>query len=537
MFSGLSRLEALKLGFGVYYLDLLKDADEVLAVGAACAVIDTDFAPPTIWPRLIELSQFPAVKTRAFDFFMDLPDYAQADAVRARPLKPAGDLAQRGMDAKFEQDHAALARIEVDRFLQTGHRDHLSAAVEAAESGGGWRASLPILEQLVLINPQEGRWPFQLCVTLHQANQFEPLAAFCDRAESVEIFPTVTTLFRAVLDAEQGRRAAGMKKLTALGAGKLPKAVEAYLCRTMAVLLEAEGRFEEAAKYLVRQNRLNRGEAFNPQGFTAQVSRNEALRFEPLPADERTNHFIMLGFPRSGTTLLENVLASHPQVETFEEIPASSRINRHVAELPAGTTALTQQQALALRGVYYAEMDHWKKQPTAAAFVDKLPILSAQASILTRLFPGKRYIFSIRHPFDVVLSSYKQNFSPNVAMDNFTTFEDSCRIYDFVMRKWFGVFNLDSEQVCYVRYDALVEDFQVEVTRALDFLGVGWDESVLSFSERADERKVRTPSYAKVRSGISIGVQSSWRKYEFLYRKPEARLLKPWLELFGYEGL
>ena len=536
-FSKISRLESLKLGFAHYYLTLLEDDDPILSVGAACALIDTGYTPAHIWPRLLQLCEHQAVKTRAFEACLDEADYQRADAVRSRPMRASDDLVQRAMDARFEQDNAELTRLEIDQFLLTGSRDHLSAAADAAELDGGWKKALPILEGLVLINPQEARWPFNLCLMLQQANQFKVLGEFCDLSDSIGIFPNISAIFRAVIALEERRYADGLKLLDGLGVSKPPVQIEKFVAKTRAALCEGAGRYEEANKWYIRQNKAGRAGDFNPKGFYDQIRGNARLAVPALPADPRTNDLLMLGFPRSGTTLLENVLASHPGIETFEEIPAFARMNAFIAALPEGTSALTLDQAMTVRARYYAEIDHWKRKPGASVFIDKLPIISGQAKFLSRIFPDKRYIFSIRHPYDVVLSCYKQNFTPNVAMDNFTTIEDSCKVYDFVMRNWFDVFSLQSEQVCYIRYDALVQDFRVEVTRALGFLGFDWDDSVLSFSERAEDRKVKTPSYAKVRSGIGIGVQSSWRYYDFLFRKPEARLLKPWLDLFGYEGV
>lgn len=183
---------------------------------------------------------------------------------------------------------------------------------------------------------------------------------------------------------------------------------------------------------------------------------------------------------------------------------------------------------------YYTEIERRRKKQGATVFVDKLPLMSYRAPMLEKLFPQKRYIFSIRHPYDVVLSCFRQNFAPNTAMDHLTSMERAFRLYDFTMTRWFDHFSLTSERVCYIRYDNLVLDARNEVGRALDFLGVNWQEGVMDFSSRADERRAQTPSYQKVRKGLTIGVQSSWRNYEFLFKKPEARLLDKWVQHFGY---
>jgi hypothetical protein len=527
----------LKKGFGNYYAELLQEKDEVLSVGAACALTDSSFVPPAILPRLEALAGFQSVRTRAFDYFMKNYEYDLANAITQIPVRPVGDLVQQAMEAACVNDYAALARIEAQKFLQTGILEHLVQAVNAAEFEGGWKRALPLLVKLVLVNPQDGRWPLRLCRTLIDANQLDLVMQFCDISDTVGIFPMVSTIYRSVLAENKGALDEGLKLLDKMDMKSMPRTVEIEVCRIKAFLLDKSGRYEEANRWYEKQNKLYRTEIFDRNRFIEGVRKKAALAVPELPRDDHENYFMMLGFPRSGTTLLENVLASHPAIETFEEIPSWGSLQQIVRPIAEENRPLPYDAAVKARRRYYREIDRRKRKAGANIIIDKLPILSADAVLLDKMFPQKKYVFSIRHPYDVVLSCFKQSFGPNAAMDNFTTFEDSCRAYDFTMGQWFSVFSLESERVCYVRYDRLVKDLQTEVTRALQFVGAEWDKNVLKFAQRADERKSKTPSYAKVRQGVSIGVQTSWRNYEFLFRKPEARPLDQWIKFFGYEGL
>lgn len=527
----------LKQGFGNYYVQLLQEKDEVLSVGAACALTDSNFVPPAILPRLEQLAGFQSVRTKAFDFFMRNFEYGLAGAVSEVPPRPHDDIVQKAMRASLGNDYAALTRIEIQKFLQTGILEHLLQAINAAENFGGWKTALPLQVKLVLINPQDGRWPMQLCRMLVDANQFELLRQFCDISETVGIFPNVNAIYRSVLVEANGQPAEGLKLLDQVDTKSLPRGIETEICKIRAMLLDKCGRFEEANRWYEKQNVLYRTDTFDRNLFIERAKKKAALVVPELPPDVHDNYFMMLGFPRSGTTLLENVLAAHPAIETFEEIPSWASLQQIVRPISEESRPLPYDAAIKARTRYYHEIDRRRRKAGAGIFIDKLPILSADAVLLDKLFPQKKYIFSIRHPYDVVLSCFKQSFGPNAAMDNFTTFEDSCRAYDFTMGQWFSVFSLESERVCYVRYDRLVENLQEEVTRALQFVGAEWDKSVLKFAQRADDRKNKTPSYAKVRLGVSIGVQTSWRNYEFLFRRREARPLDRWVKFFGYEGL
>jgi hypothetical protein len=188
---------------------------------------------------------------------------------------------------------------------------------------------------------------------------------------------------------------------------------------------------------------------------------------------------------------------------------------------------------LRARERYYDEVLRRSRKAGARVFIDKMPMRSIEAGFLVKLFPDKRYIFSIRHPFDVVLSCFKQYFGRNIAMDHFRTFESAARLYDFTMTQWFGVFALTDPRIHYLRYDDLVTDFEPSMRGALQFLGVPWDDAVFGFAEAAEARAARTPSYQKVRQGLTIGVQTQWRNYGFLFQSDSARPLYKWAEFFG----
>ncbi len=528
-------LDKLNLGPVGYFTALTNDSDEILAVGAANVLLDQSVAPETVWDRIVDLSKHQSVQLRAFDFFVSNFEYERARAVLETPLRPSDHLIKRQLAATFEVDALEMIDIEIERFYRTGEVGPIASAASAAEATGGWRRALPLIVDLMLINPQNAGWPMRFGRALREANRFDLLQRFCDIVDKIEIFPNISLVFRAAIAVKSGSAKDGLKLLERVDLRKVPDS-EVTVAAMKAELFEKLGRIDDAYGAYLRQNKLLRPKDFKPGAFADRVRAKGAVKLAPLPPDERTNHYVMLGFPRSGTTLLENALAAHPRIETFEEIPSFGAINHLFRPAHIEGKPLDPDFAAKARTRYYREIDRRKKKAGADIFVDKLPIISAEAKFLRKLFSEKRYIFSIRHPYDVVLSCFKQAFGSNIAMDNFTTFEDSCRVYDFAMGEWFSQFSLDSPEVCYVRYDRLVTDLKGEVSRVLAFLGAQWDEDVLHFAERAGEREVKTPSYAKVRAGLSIGVQSSWRKYAFLFKTKEARLLDRWVEHFGYEA-
>jgi hypothetical protein len=531
-------LDKLKLGPVGYYTALLREDDEILAVAAANVLLSEGAVSEDMRDRIVSLCGSLSVQLRAFDFLMKEYDYDRVRAAIDTPGRSSDELIRRHFEATLGNDRERLADIELERFHRTGDLSSIHAAAAAAEDVGGWREALSLRIDLILANPQDPVWQFRLIHTLRNVNRFDLLERFCSIFEKLKIFPNISAFLRAVLAQQGGDASQGLRWLQRVPTKGIPKIGAVSLLRLRAELLEQSRRFEDAYRAFCEQNELLRSPGFNPTMFREQVKARAAVQVEDSGPDERMDHYMMLGFPRSGTTLLENALAAHPLVETFEEISALTVLSEFFLRRNGRRAApLDRNFMLEARQRYYREIDRNKKIASARIFVDKMPIASVEAKFLMKIFPEKKYIFSIRHPYDVVLSCFKQPFAPNPAMDNFTTFADSCRVYDFVMNEWFSTFGLDSDHVCYIRYDRLVTDLKAEVTRALAFMGLEWNEDILEFAQRAEERGNKTPSYSKVRQGLTLGVQSSWRNYEFLFRSADARPLDRWVAFFGYEGL
>ena len=102
------------------------------------------------------------------------------------------------------------------------------------------------------------------------------------------------------------------------------------------------------------------------------------------------------------------------------------------------------------------------------------------------------------------------------------------------MNEWFRHHTMDDPNVHYVRYEELVTDFERVTKGTLEFLGVPWDDAVNNFATAASNRAAKTPSYQKVRQGLSIGVQTQWRNYGFVFQSEDAAPLRKWVEFFGY---
>ena len=260
---------------------------------------------------------------------------------------------------------------------------------------------------------------------------------------------------------------------------------------------------------------------------------------EPRPraADPRL-HVFLVGFPRSGTTLLENVLAAHPEVVSLEEkdclapaIHAYLGSNEGLGSL----ATLGAGDALRQRDAYWGQVRSFGVEPRGKVFIDKMPLMSVNLPLVAKLFPGARILFARRDPRDVVLSCFRRRFGMNPSMYQLLTLEGTAAYYDAVMRLaqiWRQLLPLPQHLV---RYESLVEDFDGTARAACDFLGLAWDEGLRDFAARARTRGISTPSAAQVARGLNREGQGSWRRYR-QQMEPVLPTLRPWVEAFGYEA-
>jgi tetratricopeptide (TPR) repeat protein len=442
--------------------------------------------------------------------------------------------------AMISNDYQAQVTLHEKLYLHTGNLEHISQARVVASMRLNWKSALVHLLRGIFTHVE----------TLQSSTigLLRMLEAEDARAEfkviAQAIYPNKDILEAVVYGAAQlqywdknfDRAIQILEDSGAQALAKQPMA--ARFNNLIANCYEKMGRFQEAAEWYQKQNDALKKDMPRPQQFSARIEGRALWNVPELPRDDKDNYFVMTGFTRSGTTLLENVLASHPQVVTCEETLSFNRsldtaFHVHIAEDPQKTNVGLRAELN--RELYYQDLTRFVDKPSPKAIIDKTPMMGASIKYLEKLMPQKRYIFSIRHPYDVVLSNYKQIYNQTIEMVSFNTIYESCVLYDFVMRTWFDVFPGQDERVHYVVYDELVNDFDRVVHGALEFLDVEWSKEVSDFAKSSANRAVRTPSYTKVRQGLGIGVQSTRKNYDFLFDDKCRALLDPWVERHGYD--
>jgi tetratricopeptide (TPR) repeat protein len=250
------------------------------------------------------------------------------------------------------------------------------------------------------------------------------------------------------------------------------------------------------------------------------------------------------GHARSGTTLLEQVLDSHPDIVSAEETQnfhddAYTPLRRN---LPPETTMLAGLDGASIQTLRQARERYFQSMslglggsPGQRLLIDKNPSLQAFILAFVRFFPEARLIVALRDPRDVVLSCFMQPHWPiSAASVNYLNLADTATAYSRTMGIWRTLQPLIKNPRLEVRYEDMVEDLESVARRTLDFLGVAWDERVLRFDEHARQKLVRSPTYADVTQPVYKRARGRWRNYR-KYLEPHLEKLEPFVKAFGYE--
>ena len=254
---------------------------------------------------------------------------------------------------------------------------------------------------------------------------------------------------------------------------------------------------------------------------------------------ERNDPVFLVGFPRSGTTLLDTMLRSHRDISVVEEQPCVREVYKALGQLPGGypdgLAELDPANFRALRQVYFAELDRFlTPDDNNKTIIDKLPLNIIHSGLIQRIFPNARFTFAQRHPCDCVLSCFMQNFRINEATANFLNLEEAAEYYDRVMDQWQNYQEILPLKVHTIVYEDLIESLEGTIKPLFDFLGVDWDECVKKYATTAQNRgTIRTPSYNQVTQPLYKRASGRWEKYAE-QMKPALPTLAPWAMRMGY---
>jgi len=246
----------------------------------------------------------------------------------------------------------------------------------------------------------------------------------------------------------------------------------------------------------------------------------------------------LVGFPRSGTTLLDTILRSHSKIEVVEEQPtlkAAEALLRSIGYSDLANNIVPPKLLTDARKTYEAEFyQHIGGYTPGSVYIDKLPLNLLRVPLIHLLYPQAKFIMALRHPMDTILSCWMQNFKLNPAMANMVDLERVAEFYCVAM-KLFKIYraqyNLSVHQI---RYEDLLEGISEEISALLNFLDLDWETQMESYQVTALKRgSISTPSYSQVVQPIYKDAKFRWLNYE-KYLDEYIEQVKPWVNEFRY---
>ena len=269
------------------------------------------------------------------------------------------------------------------------------------------------------------------------------------------------------------------------------------------------------------------------------VSRSEHDRWSALkpPRSEQSPVFVV-GFPRSGTTLLEQMLDAHPDFCAMDERAflheLTERMELAGQAYPSALAEISQTDADQLRAVYAGMVRKVVPDLGARRLVDKNPLNMLCLPMIMRLFPEARIILCLRHPCDVLLSCYMQSFRSPAFMVLCSSLQRLARGYVRAFEHWFEQMDVFAPRVLEWRYESVVNRFDEHVLKLGHFLQLDDAAPLARFAEHArSKRYISTPSYAQVTQGIHNRAVHRWHAYREMF-EPVLPVLEPVMMRLGY---
>jgi Tfp pilus assembly protein PilF len=393
------------------------------------------------------------------------------------------------------------------------------------------------------INPR-----ISLAVLLEKSHCLDDARAAVMECLAIDPRDDQARYFLAVLDRREGKLQEAENQLRDLITSQPRHAYVQYAARyELAQVLDRTDRFDEAMRFLAEAKDIVRGladtavlmrsydqTAESARRFTAgqpkDVLRSWAKLFPEAKRDAIPPLAFLGGHPRSGTTLLEQILDAHPGVAALDEPPAFLEVLQPEFHK---SSELSSARVNVLRRIYIQALrDELGADPAEKLLIDKNPSPTARLPLWLRVFPELRVIIALRDPRDVVISCYFQNIPLNSANVNFLSLERLAKHYADLMGIWLAVREWPGFNWIETRYEDIVADLPREGRRVTQFLGLQWHTDQERFYETSAAKQLYSPTYQDVTRPVYQRSVGRWHAYE-RHLSPIFSVLEPFCRAFG----
>lgn len=461
---------------------------------------------------------------------------ADASPSETQPLQELHALLkeQRREDEALRAIEEAVRRDPANVRLLLAQASYLSQLHQHREAEAVYRRA-------IALEPTNGLANLGLAIVFELTNREEELSRLVGDAAARGVEDEILSFIKAFDFRRKKRFEDGLRELENVS-DALETARRTHL---LGQLLDGVGRCDEAFAAFERMNQINREDFSHPEQRGANYRATIGRQLEMLTptwvsgwregrvTDGRPSPVFLVGFPRSGTTLLDTMLMGHPRIEVLEEEPALAEANKQFPDF-ASLADASDELIQAARDTYFRTAGALTPLKTGNLLVDKNPLVMNGLPYIRRLFPDAKIILALRHPCDVVLSCFITNFRANDGMASFLRLDTAAELYDLSFRYFERAQQLLDLPVHEVIYERVVADQETELKALFGFLGLDWHDAVLAHQETARGRgRIKTASYAQVVEPIYTRAAGRWQNYR-KHLEPILPTLRPWVEKFGY---
>ena len=324
----------------------------------------------------------------------------------------------------------------------------------------------------------------------------------------------------------------------------------------LASILDSEGRFDDAITALLEAKALMRPHAAQ-QAVVLQHIQSRAREMEESITSAVMDRWrtdidklqpprriaLLCGHPRSGTTLLEQVLDGHSDITSAEEtkVMHDDAYLPLIRDFPEGTSILQALDSVPPSIIRRARENYFRcmemflgRQIGGRVLVDKNPGMNLMIPMVVRVFPETKFIIALRDPRDVVVSCFMQALPPTPISSAYLSLEGTVNQYANVMGFWLDILPRMGNQWTYVRYEDMVADLPAVARSVLGFLGLEFEDKVLKFYEHARAKRVSSPSRDDVRKPLYNKAVGRWRNYQ-KYLEQYLPALERFVKAFNYD--
>lgn len=419
---------------------------------------------------------------------------------------------------------------------------------ELAETG----AAIDSLETALKLDPGDVEAWVELASVYEQSNRLDDANRAVKQGLAVDPGHPGLHIETAKLERQQGQAANAVRRLRSIDPRQLPGRVAQQYYFELGHALDRNEESDAAVQAFTSAKQMAdssvRGRSIDRDAFGRRCRDLEDWLQKGAPGSELRDAdpqddpgedlCFLVGFNRSGTTLIDTMLATNPAVASIEESATLEYVIAELEKLPGGYPQALKHIGGNTLGKYrkhYRDVAaNYLGNARSALTVDKMPLRLMHVGLIARLFPRARILFVLRHPCDVVLSNFMQNYAVSEATIHFDSLQHCAQMYDQVMRLWQKAEAKLPLRLEYVRYEALIGDTEAALDRVCTFLGISREETQTHEQARLQTRdRVRSASYQQVAEPIYQRAAGRWTRYR-RHLEPHIPLLMPHIKRFGY---